>query len=162
VTVFLWLTNLLSFVILITRKQRNMDNPFARAYTIGGNKMRQNAMRSGNMLERKIISVSMKRQLTIPQKYFESLGFDNEAECILQDDGLLIRPLRDTSVGEFSEQILADLISQGYQGQELLEKFKLYSKAVRPAVLKMIEESEKYTSNGKGRIPMEELFGAEE
>jgi bifunctional DNA-binding transcriptional regulator/antitoxin component of YhaV-PrlF toxin-antitoxin module len=124
--------------------------------------MQQNAMRSGNVLERKIISVSLKRQLTIPQKYFESLGFNNEAECILQKDGLLIRPLRDTNSSEFAEQILADLISQGYAGQELLEKFKQYSKAIRPAVQKMIEEAEEYVRSGKGRIPMDELFGTEE
>jgi len=123
--------------------------------------MRQNAMRSGNVSERKIISVSMKRQLTIPQKYFEALGFNNEAECILQDDGLLIRPLRDTNGGEFAEQILADLISQGYAGQELLDKFKQQSKAIRPAVLKMLEESEEYARDGKGRISMDELFGTE-
>jgi len=124
--------------------------------------MQQGIIRSGNKLERKVISVSMKRQVTIPQKYFESLGFNNEAECILQDDGLLIRPLRDTNGGEFSEQILADLISQGYEGQELLDKFKQYSKAVRPAVLKMLEESEEYARSGNGRISMDKLFGTEE
>jgi hypothetical protein len=112
-------------------------------------------------MERKIISVSVKRQLTIPQKYFDALGFDNEAECILQDGGLLIRPVH-AGGGEFSEQILADLISQGYEGQELLQKFKEYSKAVRPAVLKMLEESEEYAKSGKGRIPMDELLGVEE
>jgi hypothetical protein len=93
-------------------------------------------------MERKIISVSMKRQLTIPQKYFETLGFDNEAECILQEGGLLIRPVRDTNGGEFAEQILADLISQGYQGSDLLDKFKETSRSIRPAVKKMIEDAE--------------------
>ena len=109
-------------------------------------------------MERKIISVSVKRQLTIPQKYFETLGFDNEAECYLQEDGLFIRPLRDTGGSEFSEQILADLISQGYSGQELLKKFKEYSKAVRPAVLKLLEETDAFAQSGEGHIPMEELF----
>jgi hypothetical protein len=115
-----------------------------------------------NAMERKIISVSVKRQLTIPQKYFDALGFDNEAECILQDGGLLIRPVRDTNGGEFSEQILADLISQGYQGSELLEKFKEQSHAVRPAVRKLIDEADAFAKSGKGRATMDELFGAEE
>jgi hypothetical protein len=110
-------------------------------------------------VDRKIISASVKRQITIPQKYFDTLGFNNEAECILQDEGLLIRPVRETSDGAFSEQILTDLISQGYEGQELLEKFKEYSKAVRPAVLKMLEEAEAYVKNGNGDVPREELFG---
>ena len=123
--------------------------------------MQQRAVRSGNAMERKVISVSVKRQLTIPQKYFEALGFNNEAECFLQEDGLFIRPLRDTGGSEFSEQILSDLISQGYAGQELLEKFKEHSKAVRPAVLKLIEETDAFAQSGEGRIPMDELFGSE-
>jgi len=113
-------------------------------------------------MERKVISVSMKRQLTIPQKYYETLGFDNEAECILQEDSLLIRPLRDPGGNEFSAEILADLIAQGYEGQELLEKFKEYSKAIRPAVLKLLEETEKFARSGKGHIPIDDLFGTEE
>lgn len=32
------------------------------------------------LAERKIISVSTKRQVTIPQKFFDLLGFQNEAE----------------------------------------------------------------------------------
>ena len=112
--------------------------------------------------ERKIISVSVKRQLTIPQKYFEALGFSNEAECILHKGGLLVRPVRNTESGEFSEQILADLISQGYEGAALLEKFKEYCKAVRPAVEEMIQEAEKYVKSGGGDISRGELFGSEE
>jgi hypothetical protein len=124
--------------------------------------MRQNAIVNEAGIERKIISVSVKRQLTIPQKYFDALGFDNEAECILQDGGLLIRPVRVAGGGEFSEQILSDLISQGYEGQELLRKFKEYSRAVRPAVMKLFEETEDYVRSGGGRIPLDELFGTEE
>ncbi|MDR2649386.1 MAG: AbrB/MazE/SpoVT family DNA-binding domain-containing protein [Clostridiales bacterium] len=124
--------------------------------------MHQNSIRSDIKTERKIISVSVKRQLTIPQKYFDVLGFSSEAECILQNDSLLIRPVRVTGGVEFSEQILSDLISQGYEGQELLEKFKEYSKAVRPAVIKMLEDNEEFARNEKGRIPIDELFGTEE
>ena len=111
--------------------------------------------------DRKIISVSVKRQLTIPQKYFEALGFSSEAECILQENGLLIRPVRVTNGSEFSEQILADLIAQGYEGQELLAKFKVYSKAIRPAVLRLIKDTEAFARSGDGHIPMDELFGTE-
>ncbi len=41
-------------------------------------------MSRGTILERKTIHISGKRQITIPQKYFEALGFGKEAECILQ------------------------------------------------------------------------------
>lgn len=110
-------------------------------------------------MERKIISISSKRQVTIPQKYFELLGFDDEAECILQDGGLFIRPVR-IGGNEFAEQILADLIAEGYSGTELLGRFKEQSRKVRPAVEKLIAEADGIAKQGAG-IPMEELFGAE-
>jgi bifunctional DNA-binding transcriptional regulator/antitoxin component of YhaV-PrlF toxin-antitoxin module len=118
------------------------------------------AIRHDGVMERKIISVSIRRQLTIPQKYFEALGFDNEAECILQDGGLFIRPVRGVR-SDFSEQILTDLISQGYNGQELLQKFKEYSNAIRPAVSKLINEADTLAESGEGRVPIDELFGTE-
>jgi len=80
-------------------------------------------------VERKVICISVKRQLTIPLKFFNALGFTNEAECFLQEDGLLIRPLRTADSSEHSEKILAELISQGYEGQQLLDKFKELSMA---------------------------------
>ena len=112
--------------------------------------------------EQKIISVSVKRQLTIPQKFFNALGFGCEAECILQDDGLLIRPVRISDGNEFSEQILSDLISQGYEGQQLLRKFKEYSRAVRPAVLKMLDDNKTFAESGNGKILLDDLFAVEE
>ena len=73
---------------------------------------------------------------------------------------LFIRPFHGVG-SEFSEQILADLISQGYGGQELLLKFKEYSRAVRPAVRKLIDEADAYAKSGEGSVPMGELFGTE-
>ena len=55
--------------------------------------------------ERKIISVSSKRQLTIPQKYYDLLGFDNEAECVLQDDSIIIRPMQNINTSEFMKRM---------------------------------------------------------
>jgi len=122
----------------------------------------QSVIRTETAKERKIISVSVKRQITIPQKYYEALGFDNEAECIMREGGLFIRPLRDTNGGEFSEQILSDLISQGYEGQKLLKKFKEYSSAIRPAIQDILDETESFIQSGEGRLTIDELFGSEE
>ncbi|ADY55442.1 hypothetical protein Sgly_1117 [Syntrophobotulus glycolicus DSM 8271] len=113
-------------------------------------------------MERKIISVSVKRQVTIPQKYFETLGFHNEAECILREDGILIKPVRDINSGEFSEQILAELISQGLSGPELLERFKEQRKKVRPAIKKLIAQADDLVKSGEGKISLDEMFGAED
>lgn len=124
--------------------------------------MERVAVRSRLKLERKIISISVKRQVTIPQKYFEALGFNNEAECILQDGGIFLRPVRETGNGEFAEQILADLISQGLSGEKLLEKFREQSKKVRPAVEKLIAEADDLARSGQGKVSLDELFGPED
>ena len=119
------------------------------------------AVRS-NSMERKIISVSGKRQITIPQKYFEALGFSNEAECILENNSIIIRPVRENMGNEFSEQILADLIAQGFSGQELLVKFKDMSKKIAPAVKELIHEADSIAKGEKRGATMADIFGAEE
>ena len=35
-------------------------------------------------MEMKKVSISAKRQITIPQRFFQALGFDSEAECVLR------------------------------------------------------------------------------
>ena len=115
-----------------------------------------------NPIKRKIISVSGKRQITIPQKYFEMLGFSNEAECILQNNAIVIRPIRENTGSEFSEQILADLIAQGLSGQELLEKFKEVSKKISPAIDKLIGEADKIAKGDQKSVAMSDIFGAED
>ena len=109
--------------------------------------------------ERKKVSISSKRQFTIPQIYYSLLGFDKEAECILGEGMLIIRPIASTSEGEFAEHILADLISEGYSGNELLEEFKRRQAKVRPAVVSMIEAA-KEAANGNGEYySYEDIFG---
>lgn len=89
---------------------------------------------------KKRISVSQKRQITIPIEFFNRLGIEKEVECYLQNNALVIRPVRENS-GEFDEQILADLIAQGLSGQELLERFKEMRRKVRPAVERLLDEA---------------------
>ena len=96
------------------------------------------AIKGGDFMESKRVSISQKRQITIPQKFFTVLGFDKEAECFLRGDELIIRPTKINSSGEFAEQILADLIKSGYSGDELLSMFKIKQKEIRPAVESML------------------------
>lgn len=113
-------------------------------------------------MDRKKVSISSKRQITIPQKFFSMLGFDTEAECILRGNELVIRPVKTDSSGEFDEFILADLISQGYTGNELLEAFKAERKKIRPAVEKMLEEAER-VARGEGEYyTYDDIFGADD
>ena len=75
-------------------------------------------------LGRKIVSISSKRQITIPQKFFHALRFDSEAECILKNGELVLRPSRPAPAEDFSEEILAELVAQGVSGEKLLAAFR--------------------------------------
>ncbi len=109
------------------------------------------------VVEHKRVTISVKRQFTIPQKYYEALGFESDAECILQDGGIFIRPLRNEP-SDFSEELLADLVAQGLSGQELLAAFKAQIKKIRPAVQKIIEEADEAAKSGSGKHSLDDLF----
>ena len=89
--------------------------------------------------DQKRVTITSKRQFTIPQKYYAALGFDKEAICIMGDGFLIIQPAPEVPRGELAEQILADLIAEGFSGQELLDEFKARQARVRPAVEAMLE-----------------------
>ncbi len=123
----------------------------------------QAVMSKGSVpMEIKKISISAKRQITIPQKFFAMLGFDAEAECMVRGNELVIRPAKTNAGGEFAEQILTDLIAQGYSGNELLEHFKKAQRQVRPAVEAMIAEAESVAVSEAEYVSYEDVFGEEE
>lgn len=119
-------------------------------------------MKGSVPMEMKKVSISAKRQITIPQKFFSMLGFDTEAECMVRGNELVIRPVKTNVGGEFAEQILADLIAQGYSGNDLLERFKKAQKEVRPAVEAMMEEAKRVAASDSGYVTYDEVFGGEE
>lgn len=113
-------------------------------------------------MESKKVSISSKRQITIPQKFFTLLGFNTEAECIMRGNELVLRPVKENISGEFAEQILADLIRQGYSGEELLEKFKQTQRKIRPAVEAMLAEADRVAESKSGGYSLEDVFGTED
>ena len=113
-------------------------------------------------MESKKVSISSKRQITIPQKFFTLLGFNTEAECIMRGHELVLRPVKENTSGEFAEQILADLIRQGYSGEELLEKFKQTQRKIRPAVEAMLAEADRVAESKSGGYSLEDVFGTED
>ena len=67
----------------------------------------------------KIISISPKRQITIPQKIFSRFNFGSQAKIFALDNGILIQPTENISDGAFDTQILQDLVLQkGLSGQK--------------------------------------------
>jgi len=105
----------------------------------------------------KTINVSNKRQITIPKRYFDEFGFDTEAECIPQEDGILIRPKKDHNF-DFSEEILKDLLAQGYQDDMLLKKFHEAKCNIRPAIDRMIKEADDIAEANSGYCTTEDVF----
>ena len=113
-------------------------------------------------MDRKIIRISPKRQITIPQAFFTKLGFSDEVECSLRGNELVLRPARVSSGGEFAEQILADLIAEGLSGDALLQRFKEEQAKVRPAVEAMLAQAED-AAHGLGEYESyEDIFHTEE
>lgn len=112
-------------------------------------------------MEMKKIAISAKRQITIPQNFFSMLGFDTEAECMVRGNELVIRPVKAGTGGEFAEQILADLIAQGYSGDELLVRFKKAQSQVRPAVEAMLGEAERTAKLKTAFVSYADVFDAE-
>lgn len=108
------------------------------------------------VLEKKKISISPKGQMTMPKKYYVKYNFTDSADIIDMGDGLFIKPTSE-NMGEFDEEILADLISQGLNGNELLVAFRNQRKKIRPAVEKMLKQVDESIIN-KEYDSFEEVF----
>lgn len=109
-------------------------------------------------MNRKIISVSQKRQITIPLKFFKQLGLENEVECFVQDDALVIRPFRSEQDG-FSVEILKELVEQGLSGKELVQQFEVKTKNIRTAIEKMTAEAERIAAGEIPAATFNDIFG---
>ena len=108
------------------------------------------------VLDKKKISISPKGQMTMPKKYYIKYNFNNSADIIDMGDGLFIRPTSE-DMGEVDEEILADLISQGLNGNELLVEFRNQRKKIRPAVEKMLNIVDESIKN-KEYVSFDEVF----
>lgn len=91
----------------------------------------------------KRISVSSKRQITIPKEYFDQLNIVDEVICQVVDGELIIKPVEENV--DFSQFILRELINEGYSaGEELLEEFVRRKTRMNPALQQMIAEERDY------------------
>ncbi len=63
--------------------------------------------------------------------------------------------------GAFAEEILADLIDQGFTGNELLTKFKSAHRQIRSAVDEILAEAERAASGKTPFSTYEDVFGRE-
>ena len=109
----------------------------------------------------KIISISQKRQITIPQKYFSRFHFGGHAKISMLDKGILIEPAENifSSGGEFDVQILQDLVQQGLSGEELIAAFKEQRTKIPIAIEAMKKEAHKIAVGEADFDRLEGVFG---
>lgn len=118
-------------------------------------------------MERKImkpkrISVSSKRQITIPLEYCKALNIENEVECIIKDDSIIIRPVINNTQDNFADLILEDLIKEGYKGEKLLNEFRKRKKQIQNAINDIKDEADKVAEDEAPYSTIEEVFKEEE
>ena len=111
----------------------------------------------------KRVSISSKRQFTIPRKFFTELDFGKDALCYIQGTKLIVEPIKAAGTDSvFAEQILEDLIHEGFEGKALLAEFKARQRKVRPAVERMLDNA-KSAAHGKSEYSTyDDVFGLEE
>lgn len=95
------------------------------------------------------LKVSSKRQITIPVDVYQRHGFTEYALLTETENGFTIQPL-DVEDGddELTVMLLRYLIEQGYDGEELIDKFQ----EVKPSffsIHKAIQRSEEDIAAGR-------------
>lgn len=123
--------------------------------------MEKQAVINKNRFKKKRIAVSEKRQITIPLEFYKRLDIENEVDCYLDGASIVLQPVQEDR-GEFDEYILADLINQGFTGQDLLDKFKETRRKIRPAILKLLNEAELAAGEKADYTSYSELFSSED
>ncbi|MCL2088652.1 MAG: AbrB/MazE/SpoVT family DNA-binding domain-containing protein [Oscillospiraceae bacterium] len=115
-----------------------------------------------NGINSKILNVTDDRQVTIPLVFFEELHFGKKAECFVANDAVIIRPFEtanDNFNDVFTIDILKDLISQGYNGNELVEKFEEQHINIKKAIGVLISESDEIAAGNLKSVSTEDIFG---
>ena len=110
----------------------------------------------------KRVTITSKRQFTIPQRFYVDLGFSKDAICTMGDGFLVIQPAKNVDSGEFAEQILAELIVEGFSGQELLNEFKKRQSKIRPGIEALLNEAKKIANNTSEYYTYDDVFGSKE
>lgn len=86
------------------------------------------------------VRVSKQRQISIPKDFYNALNLDDEALVEYTGDSIIIRPAGFEEV-DFSEDILKDLINQGYSGDALIKEFKHIKSNIPRALDSMKKEA---------------------
>lgn len=97
--------------------------------------------------ESKVVKISSKRQVTIPAEWYREQGFSEYALVTRTETGFTFEPL-EVKAEDATERILRELIGAGYEGEELLEKYKEANAKIK-SVREKIEEAEADIAAGR-------------
>ena len=112
------------------------------------------------VMEKKRITVSDKRQITIPIEFYNELNIGKQVDCVIEGNSIIIMPVS-TENSYFAEEILKDLISQGYSGNELLTKFEEQRADIKKAICLLIEEADEIAAGKRKGASTKDIFGEE-
>lgn len=115
-----------------------------------------------NKMKPKRISVSLKRQITIPIEYYNALNIGDEVECLMVDNSIIIKPVKENSLDEYSEYILKEIIEEGYKNEEILEEFKKRRSKLQYSVKQLMKEMDEMAEESEKYATIEDIFGKEE
>ena len=73
---------------------------------------------------------------------------------------MVLRPLSNSD-DSFTMEILQDLVSQGYSGDELLVKFAEQRTNIKKAVGLLISEADEIAAGKRKRVTTKDIFGEE-
>ena len=110
-------------------------------------------------MKTKRISVSEKRQITIPKEYYEALNIGNEIECSMVDNCIIIKPVTENSLDEFSEYILKDIIKEGYKNEEIVKEFIKRREELKKATQKFNQNIDKQAKSINKLPTFKDVFG---
>ncbi len=105
----------------------------------------------------KIISVTSKRQVTIPKKYFDTMQIGEQVKCYIDGKRLVIETAHADEFWDFSTDVLRELVAEGYSGEDLLREFDSRKMKVTRALEQMAKEARDDLAAGRGR-PVEDVF----
>ena len=109
-------------------------------------------------MKTKKISVSEKRQITIPKEFFDALNIGKEIECSIANNCIIIKPVVDTSLDEFSEYILKDIINDGISNENILNEFKNRKEKLKKAAKTYNDDIDEKIKNQDELLCAEDVF----
>lgn len=77
--------------------------------------------------------------LTVPKSFNIKAG--TVVKPRLTSEGIFYEFVNEDDFFDFDEEILQDLVAQGYQGQKLIEEFKTMKKKIPTALDKLVTEA---------------------